>query len=54
MNISDAIFTLETYGRHRGNRFIDTSADKSLESKLLAAVSVLEKAGMIERDTHPR
>ena len=54
MNISDAVFTLETYGRHRGNRFIDTSADKSLEPKLLAAVSVLEKAGMIERDIHPR
>ena len=54
MNISDAVFTLETYGRHRGNRFIDTSADKSHEPKLLAAVSVLEKAGMIERDTHPR
>lgn len=54
MNISDAVFTLETYGRHRGNRFIDTSADKSLESKLLAAVSVLEKAGMIERDIHPK
>jgi len=54
MNITDAIFTLETYGRHRGNRFIDTSADKSLEPKLLAAVSVLESAGMIDRDIHPR
>jgi len=54
MTIDDAIFTLETYGRHRGNRFIDTSADKSLEPKLLAAVSVLESAGMIDRDIHPR
>lgn len=54
MTIDDAIFTLETYGQHRGNRFIAINSDKSLESKLLAVVSVLESAGMIERDIHPK
>jgi len=50
MTVDDAIFNLETYGRHMGNRFIAINHDKSVELLLKNAVIVLEDAGMIERD----
>ena len=49
--INEAIFNLETHGRHMGNRFIAINHDKSVELLLKNAVIVLEDAGMIERDT---
>jgi hypothetical protein len=51
MTIDDAIYTLETYGRHMGNRFIAINHDKSCKLLLQQAVEVLESAGMIERDS---
>lgn len=51
MTIEDAIFNLETYGRHMGGRYIAINHDKSVELLLKNAVIVLEDAGMIERDT---
>ena len=51
MTVDDAIFNLETYGRHMGNRFIAINHDKSVELLLKNAVIVLDDAGMIERDT---
>ena len=51
MTVDDAIFNLETYGRHMGNRFIAINHDKSVELLLKNTVIVLESAGMIERDT---
>ena len=51
MTIEDAIFNLETYGRHMGSRYIAINHDKSVELLLKNAVIVLEDAGMIERDT---
>jgi len=51
MTIEDAIFNLETYGRHMGSRYIAINYDKSVELLLKNAVIVLEDAGMIERDT---
>ena len=51
MTVDDAIFNLETYGRHMGNRFIAINHDRSCELLLKNAVIVLEDAGMIERDT---
>ena len=51
MTIDDAIYNLEAYGRHMGNRFIAINHDKSVELLLKNAVIVLEDAGMIERDT---
>ena len=50
MTIDDAIYNLEAYGRHMGNRFIAINHDKSVELLLKNAVIVLEDAGMIERD----
>lgn len=50
MTIEDAIFSLETFGRHMGNRFIAINHDKSVELLLQNAVIVLEDVGMIERD----
>ncbi len=50
MTVDDAIFNLETYGRHMGNRFIAINHDKSVELLLKNAVIVLDDAGMIERD----
>lgn len=54
MTIDDAIYNLETYGRHMGNRFIAINHDKSCELLLKNAVIVLESAGMIERDNDPK
>ena len=51
MTIDDAIYNLETYWRHMGNRFIAINHDKSVELLLKNAVIVLDDAGMIERDT---
>jgi hypothetical protein len=51
MTVDDAIYNLETYGRHMGNRFIAINHDKSVELLLKNAVIVLDAAGMIERDT---
>ena len=51
MTVEDAIYNLETYGRHMGNRFIAINHDRSCELLLKNAVIVLEDAGMIERDT---
>ena len=50
MTVDDAIFNLETYGRHMGNRFIAINHDRSCELLLKNAVIVLEDAGMIQRD----
>lgn len=50
MTIDDAIYNLEAYGRHMGNRFIAINHDKSVELLLKNAVIVLEDARMIERD----
>ena len=50
MTVDDAIFNLETYGRHMGNRFIAINHDRSCELLLKNAVIVLEDARMIERD----
>ena len=51
MTVDDAIFNLETYGRHMGNRFIAINHDRHDALLLQNAVIVLESAGMIERDT---
>lgn len=51
MKVDDAIYNLETFGRHMGNRFIAINHDRSVELLLKNAVIVLEDAGMIERDT---
>ena len=51
MTVDDAIFNLETYGRHMGNRFIAINHDRYDALLLKNAVIVLEDAGMIERDT---
>lgn len=50
MTVDDAIFNLETYGRHMGNRFIAINHDRHDALLLQNAVIVLEDAGMIERD----
>ena len=54
MSPSEAIHNLETYGRHMGNRFIAINHDKSVELLLKNAVIVLDDAGMLERDPHPK
>ena len=51
MTVDDAIFNLETYGRHMGNRFIAINHDRHDALLLKNAVIVLDDAGMIERDT---
>ena len=51
MTVEDAIYNLETYGRHMGNRFIAINHDRHDALLLKNAVIVLEDAGMIERDT---
>ena len=51
MTVDDAIFNLETYGRHMGNRFIAINHDRHDALLLQNAVIVLDDAGMIERDT---
>ena len=50
MTVEDAIYNLETYGRHMGNRFIAINHDRHDALLLQNAVIVLEDAGMIERD----
>ena len=50
MTVDDAIYNLETYGRHMGNRFIAINHDKSVELLLKNAVICLDDAGMIARD----
>ena len=54
MTIEDAIHDLEVYGNHFWGRYIAINFDKSHELKLKNAVEVLEKAGMIERDSDPK
>ena len=54
MKIEDAIHDLEVYGHHFGSRYFAINFDKSHELKLKNAVDVLEKAGMLERDPHPK
>lgn len=54
MTIDDAIFNLEAYGRHMGNRFIAINHDRFYELLLKTSVIVLEDAGMLERDPHPK
>ena len=54
MTVDDAIFNLETYGRHMGNRFIAINHDRHDALLLQNSVIVLEDAGMIERDPHPK
>ena len=54
MKIEDAIHDLEVYGHHFGSRYIAINFDKSHELVLKNAVEVLEKAGVIERDPHPK
>ena len=54
MTVEDAIYNLETYGRHMGNRFIAINHDRHDALLLQNAVIVLEDAGMIERDPHPK
>ena len=51
MTVDDAIYNLETYGRHMGNRFITINHDRHDALLLQNSVIVLEDAGMIERDT---
>ena len=51
MTVDDAIFNLETYCRHMGNRFIAINHDRHDALLLQNSVIVLEDAGMIERDT---
>ena len=54
MTVEDAIYNLETYGRHMGNRFIAINHDRHDALLLQNSVIVLEDAGMIERDPHPK
>jgi len=54
MTVDDAIFNLETYGRHMGNRFIAINHDRFYELLLKTSVIVLDAAGMLERDPHPK
>ena len=53
MTIEDAIFNLETYGRHHLEK-IQIDHDKSCEKLLRESVAVLEGAGMIEWDKVPK
>ena len=54
MTVEDAIYNLETYGRHMGNRFIAINHDRHDALLLQNAVIVLDAAGMLERDPHPK
>ena len=54
MTVDDAIFNLETYGRHMGNRYIAINHDRHDALLLQNAVIVLEDVGMLERDPHPK
>ena len=54
MTVEDSIYNLETYGRHMGNRFIAINHDRHDALLLQNSVIVLEDAGMIERDPHPK
>ena len=51
MTVEDAIYNLETYGRHMGNWFIAINHDRHDALLLQNSVIVLEDAGMLERDT---
>jgi hypothetical protein len=53
MTIDDAIFNLETFGRHHLEK-IQIDHDKSCEKLLRESVAVLEGAGMIEWDKVPK
>jgi hypothetical protein len=50
MTIDDAIFNLETFGRHLGSGFIAINQNRAYELLLKNAVIILDDAGMIERD----
>jgi len=54
MTVDDAIHNLESFGRHMGNRFIAINHDRFYELLLKTSVIVLEDAGMLERDPHPK
>ena len=51
--INEAIFNLETYGRHHCGK-IQINHDRSCEKLLRESVAVLEHAGMIEWDVVPK
>jgi hypothetical protein len=51
--INDAIFNLETYGRHHCGK-IQINHDRACERLLRESVAVLEHAGMIEWDNVPK
>ena len=53
MTIDDAIFNLETFGRHHIEK-IQIDHDRSCEKLLRQSVAVLESAGMIEWDKVPK
>ena len=53
MTIEDAIFNLETFGRHHISK-IQIDHDRSCERLLRESVAVLESAGMIEWDNVPK
>ena len=54
MTVDDAIFNLETYGRHMGNIYIAINHDRHDALLLQNAVIVLDAAGMLERDPHSK
>ena len=49
-----AIHDLEVYGHWMGSRYIAIDFDKAHKQVLEKAVAVLDAAGMIERDPHPK
>ena len=51
--INEAIFNLETYGRHHCGK-IQINHDRACEQLLRDSVAVLEAAGMIEWDVVPK
>jgi len=54
MSIEEAIHDLEVYGHWMGSRYIAINFDKSHKEVLEKAVAVLDDAGMLERDPHPK
>jgi len=51
--INEAIFNLETFGRHHCGK-IQINHDRACEQLLRESVAVLEAAGMIEWDNVPQ
>ena len=51
--INEAIFNLETFGRHHCGK-IQINHDRACEKLLRESVAVLEHAGMIEWDNVPK